>query len=132
MKFLTNLLFVFVTSINIAFAASINWQSYSSDVFTKAKSEHRLILLFGMASWCPWCSRMSSEVFTDSRVVDLVNKYYIPVMVDIDSDPNTASRYNIYGVPASIILNGDYKIIDKKLGYINPSRMASFLRKHVN
>lgn len=130
MKLMTTLFFVMIASISTAFAASIDWQSYSSDVFSKAKSEHRLVLIFGMATWCPWCSRMTSEVFTDSRVVDLVNKYYIPVMVDIDNEPDTAKQYNMYGVPASIIINGDYKIIEKKMGFVSQSRMASLLYRN--
>lgn len=131
MKLITSLFFL-IASINTAFAASIDWQSYSSDVFTQAKSEHRLVLLFGMASWCPWCSKMTSEVFTDSTVVNLVNKYYIPVMIDIDNEPDTAKRYNMYGVPTNIIMTGDYKILDTKMGYVNSSRMASFLSRNAH
>jgi uncharacterized protein YyaL (SSP411 family) len=120
----------FTVAASVCAAAEINWQSYSSAAFAKAQKQHRMVLLFGKASWCPWCRRMKSETFTDSTVVSLINQYYVPVMIDIDSDPSIADRYNISVVPANVIMSGNYKVIDSKTGYISAREMASFLRNN--
>lgn len=117
-------------SIGVCFADSINWQPYSSATFAKAKKQHRMVLLFGKATWCPWCRRMKSDTFSDSAVVSLINKNYVPVMVDIDDQSSIADRFNISVVPANIILTGDYKVVDSKTGYLSASQMSSFLRSN--
>lgn len=119
-------------SMGACFAESINWQPYSSASFAKAKKQHKLVLLFGKANWCPWCKRMKSDTFTDSSVVNLINRNYVPVMIDIDEQSSVADRYNISVVPANIILTGDYKVIDSRTGYLSASQMSSFLRSNTN
>lgn len=121
---------LFVLAVQTCLAADINWQPYSSSIFAKAKKQHSLVLLFGKATWCPWCRRMKSDTFTDSTVINLINKHYIPVSIDIDDDSSIASRYQMSVVPVVIILDGDYKIIDSKTGYMGASSMASFLRRN--
>ncbi len=123
------LAFFLTFSLSTAFAEDINWHSYSKSAFAEAKKQHKNVLLFGMASWCPWCKKMKSNVFTDSTVVSLINQKYVPVMIDIDKEAHVADSYNISVVPTNIILSGDYKVIDSKTGYLSASEMASFLRQ---
>lgn len=130
-KFLSKfLLAIFVIFSMTASFADINWQSYSSAAFAKAKKEHKNVLLFGQASWCPWCRRMKNDTYSDSTVINLVNKNFVPVMIDIDSQSSVADRYDISVVPANIILTSDYKVVGSKTGYLSPSQMASFLRNN--
>lgn len=126
---LTLLISIYVTS---ALAAGINWQSYSRSAFEKAERDNRKVLLFGMAPWCPWCRRMKSNVFTDSTVINLINKYYVPVIINIDNEQDTANRYQMTGVPINIILDSKYKVLDSKMGYIDANDMASFLRNNAS
>jgi thioredoxin-related protein len=121
---------ILAMTISTCFAASVNWQPYSSATFDKAKAQHRNVLLFGKANWCPWCRRMRSSTFTDSSVESLINKHYIPVMIDIDTDADLANQYQIKAVPTIIILNGDKKILDTTTGYQTASDMAEFLRHY--
>lgn len=122
--------FVVLGTINACFADSINWQPYSSAAFAKAKKEHRHVLLFGKANWCPWCRRMKNETFSNSTVISLINKNFVPVMIDIDDQSSVADRYDISVVPASIILTGDYKVVASKTGYLSASEMSTFLRNN--
>lgn len=133
-QFITKLAITLLVTLfsGICSAADINWQSYSSAAFAKAKKEHRLVLLFGKASWCPWCRRMKSETFSDNSVIELVNKNYVPVMIDIDENASIADRFDISVVPANIILTGDYRVVATKTGYIGASEMSSFLRNNAS
>lgn len=122
--------FFLAISVGTCFADSINWQSYTSATFAKAKKQHKLVLLFGKATWCPWCRRMKNETFTDSTVISLINKNYVPIMIDIDDQSSIADQYNISVVPANIIMTDDYKVVDSKTGYLSANQMASFLQKN--
>lgn len=124
------LCFFLALGVSTCFAADINWQTYSKSSFAKAKKEHRLVLLFGKASWCPWCRRMKSETYSNNSVIELVNKYYIPVMVDIDDEASIADKYNISSVPTVIILDGDYKIVDSKAGFQDVSDLVKMLQSN--
>jgi uncharacterized protein YyaL (SSP411 family) len=117
-------------SINIAFADSIHWQSYSNNVFETAKKSKKLVLLFGKAEWCHWCQLMRSSSYTSSTIIDIVNKYYVPVFVDIDRDSRIADSYGISAVPTTIILNGDRKVIDSTTGYLTTDALARMLRNN--
>lgn len=123
------LAFVLTFAVSTSFAASINWQSYSSSAFATAKKEHRKVLLFGKASWCPWCRRMMSNTFPDSTVANIINKSYVPIMIDIDNNTTVADEYDIKVVPTMIILTADKKIVDSSTGYKDASEMAQFLRR---
>lgn len=126
------LAFFLSVSMTACFAEDINWQPFSDSTFAKAKKQHRMVLIFGKATWCPWCRRMKSETLTDSTVISLINNNYVPVMIDIDEQSNVADRFNISVVPANIILTGDYQVVDSKTGYLSVSQMTSFLRSNIN
>lgn len=111
--------------------ADINWQSYSKNVFAKAKQEHKLVLIFGKAEWCPWCRKMKDNTYTDSAVISLVNKRFIPVRVDIDNDASLASNYDITVVPKTIILDENARTVDSLTGYIDSGAMLKFLQSNV-
>ena len=111
--------------------ADINWQPYSKNVFTKAKQEHKLVLIFGKAEWCPWCRKMKDNTYSDSAVVSLVNKHFIPVRVDIDNDAGLASNYDITVVPKTIILDENARTVDSLTGYIDSGAMLKFLQSNV-
>lgn len=115
---------------NIANAAtpSIHWVSYSNGIFKTAKAQHKQIFIFGKADWCHWCQQMKSEVFTDPNIITLINKKYVPVIVDIDNDPTVANDYQINSTPTFIILNADKSVANTLYGYMPASELEQSLR----
>src|SRR3990167_463500 len=93
---ISTLLFLLLSTTNAM--AAINWQPFNG-AFAKAKAQHKLVLIYGKSESCHWCNRMNSESFSDSQIVSVINKKYIPVKVDVVNNSSLADSYNIYGTP---------------------------------
>src|SRR5450432_47645 len=107
----------------------VSWQTHWSDaVFAQAAKEHRLVLLDLHAVWCHWCHVMDETTYIDPQVTRLIDKNYVAVSVDADSDPDLTSRYGNWGWPATIVLAPDGTEIVKRRGYIPPQQMTSLLK----
>jgi thioredoxin-related protein len=103
-----------------AASPTIRWQPWSLSIFKRAKTEHKLILIFGKVAWCRWCQKMESSTFPDPRVVELIHKNFIPVKVDLEDDMAVSSRYRIKEIPSLIVLDEHNKELERFYGYSSP------------
>jgi uncharacterized protein YyaL (SSP411 family) len=106
----------------------IAWQSWSDDLFARAKREHKFVLLDLEAVWCHWCHVEDEITYRDPKVIELMNAKYIAVKVDQDSRPDISNRYEDYGWPATVVFNADGGEIVKRRGYLPPKEMSSMLQ----
>lgn len=106
----------------------IAWQAWSDQIFERAKTEKRFVLLDLGAGWCHWCHVMDEMTYSDPKVIALIRAKYIAVRVDQDARPDLANRYEEYGWPATVIFNTDGSELVKRRGYIPPKPMASLLQ----
>ena len=104
------------------------WQSWSNEVFSEAKRDHKFVLLDLEAVWCHWCHVMDAETYQDPAVKSLLQAKYLLVKVDQDSRPDLSNRYEDYGWPATVVFNGDGQEIVKRQGYIAPKEMRAMLQ----
>ena len=109
-------------------ADAIHWQPWSPQVFAQAKAQHRFVLLDLEAVWCHWCHVMGAQTYSDPAVIALMNKSYLAVKVDQDSDPALSDRYGDWGWPATIVFAADGSEIVKRQGDMPPANMASLLQ----
>lgn len=104
------------------------WESWSKDLFTRAKAENKFVILDLEAVWCHWCHVMEETTYNDPKVIDLLKSKYITVRVDQDANPDLSNRYGNWGWPATIVFAADGTEIVKRRGYIPPERMAFLLQ----
>lgn len=112
-----------------AFADSIHWHSYNG-AFAKAKAEHKLVLIYGKSDSCHWCNRVQSESFSDNQIVNLINKKYVPVSVDVVNNASVADSYGINGTPTFIVLNASQQELSRIPGYASPSKLYFMLEEY--
>ena len=105
----------------------INWRHWGEDVFKEAKSKDRLILLSLSAIWCYWCHVMDETTYSDPRVIELINREFIPIRVDSDMRPDIDALYNQGGWPSTVLLTPDGEVLTGGT-YIPPERMISMLK----
>ncbi len=108
-------------------AGAVPWEPWSDQAFARARAEKRLVLLDVGAEWCHWCHVMDDTTYREPAVLRLLSDRYVPVRVDADAQPDLANRYEDYGWPATIVLDGDGRELVKFRGYIAPERMRSLL-----
>jgi uncharacterized protein YyaL (SSP411 family) len=100
---------------------------WSPEVFDRARREGRFVLLDLGAGWCHWCHVMETTTYRDLAVRERIERSFVLVAVDQDSDPELADRYQDYGWPATIVFAPDGSEIVRRRGYIPPERMVSLL-----
>jgi uncharacterized protein YyaL (SSP411 family) len=108
------------------------WQDWTDDLFTRAQSENRFVILDLEAVWCHWCHVMEKETYGDPEVQRLLKAKYIAVRVDQDANPDLASRYGDWGWPATIIFAPDGSEVAKLRGYKPARGMAALLQAFID
>ncbi len=69
-------------------AHEIKWRGWSEEAFAEAGKLDRPILLSISAVWCHWCHVMDETTYSNSGVIDLINREYVPIRVDNDVRPD--------------------------------------------
>jgi uncharacterized protein len=115
-------------SFTLANASNIVWGSYSDAVFTQAKNQHRLVLLFVKSDSCPWCRKQTNITFNNAAVIQAVNANYLAVKVDVDKERSIAERYSVSDLPTVLILDANHHVVNTLSGYNPPLDMIHFLK----
>lgn len=106
-----------------------NWMTSLKDAKKLALATNKLILVDFWATWCGPCQRMDMESWSKPEVKLLMNNY-IPVKIDIDSNRNIASKYNVKGIPYIFILDGNGKVVFSSLSYLDKKKVIKLLKKY--
>ncbi|MGH7950115.1 MAG: thioredoxin domain-containing protein, partial [Candidatus Binataceae bacterium] len=73
----------------------IRWQRWSEPTFALARKLNRPLLIDVGAMWCHWCHVMDETTYADPKVIDLLNRRYVPVKVDADERPDVDGLYQV-------------------------------------
>ena len=110
----------------------LEWHGWTEDLFTRAQSEKRFVILDLEAVWCHWCHVMERETYGNPEVQEILKARYIAVRVDQDANPDLSSRYGDWGWPATIVFAPDGSEIAKLRGYIPAPGMAALLQAFID
>jgi thiol:disulfide interchange protein len=108
-------------------ASAIDWRTDLPSALAEAKRTGKPILADFSAVWCPPCIAMKHDTWTDSGVERAVSTSAVPLLVDIDKDPATASRYGIESIPTVVLLDGNGQVL-RTAGFLPPSGVLRFLK----
>ena len=109
-------------------AAEIRWRPWSESAFEEARAADRPILLSISAVWCHWCHVMDETTYSDRRVIDIINRDYLPIRVDNDLRPDINQRYNMGGWPTTAFLTPQGDILTGAT-YMPADQMAGALEE---
>ena len=86
-------------------------------------------LVYFTATWCGPCQTMKENVWPDEAVVDAA-KPYLPVMIDIDQNPQLAARFGVDSIPHVVLLDAEGKESERLVGYHSADDLAGVLREN--
>ncbi len=107
-------------------ATTIAWRTDLTQALAESKRTGKPVLVDFNAVWCPPCLAMKHDTWTDAGVERAVTQSTVPLLVDIDQDPATASRYGIEAIPTVLMLDGDGRVL-RTAGFLPPSGVLRFV-----
>ena len=104
------------------------FQGTYKEALTQAKKENKLIFFDAYAVWCRPCLMMKKHAFTDPAVAEYFNKNFINVMMDMEKGEGIglSEQMDIGFYPTLLFIDGDGKIIQKKVGYMDAAALLAF------
>jgi len=70
----------------------VNWYPRDPKAFRRASELYRPMLLDVGAVWCPWCSLMDRDTYTNVAPADYINQHFVTIKVDFDSAPELVAE----------------------------------------
>jgi thiol-disulfide isomerase/thioredoxin len=110
-------------------SSEIRWRTYAEGV-EEAKGTGKPIYVDLYATWCGPCKEMERVTFTHDSVRELLSSSYIPVRIDIDTrqyDDSLKARWNLKGVPTSLIVAARGSILGRRIGFQYPKEFVAWL-----
>lgn len=123
----TTLLLVVLTT-TTSHAAHVNWLTDVEPALRTANESGKLVLLKFTADWCGYCKKMERETFTRPAVADVVNKQFVPVLVDADKYQPLVKHLKIEGLPAIMIVSPNMVILERITGYKSEDQLMPILK----
>ena len=71
----------------------VDWYSWGSEAFGKAKAEDKPIFLSIGYSTCHWCHVMERESFENEKVAEYINQHFVCIKVDREERPDVDKIY---------------------------------------
>ena len=106
--------------------ANIDWREWGESAFKESEQSGKPVLLSISAVWCHWCHVMDQRSYSDPRVIEMINRDYIPVRVDTDREPDINTRYNMGGWPSTVFLTSERDVLTGGT-YMPPDQMMMVL-----
>ena len=106
--------------------SAITWYTDVDAALADARLTGRPVLVDFAADWCPPCITMKHDVWPDRDVAAAVRDGYVPLLVDVDAQPEVAARYGIHGIPSVLVLD-ETGVVVRRTSFLCASGMRRFL-----
>lgn len=120
-------LIIAVVPATAAQAAHVNWSEDEELALQKANQSGQLVLMKFTADWCGYCRKMEKETFTRPAVADIVNRNFVPVLVDADKHKQLVEHLQIEGLPAILVVSPQMVILERIKGYQTEEKLMPTL-----
>jgi YHS domain-containing protein/thiol-disulfide isomerase/thioredoxin len=106
--------------------APIPWRTQFETARAEARQHNRPLWVQFTGSWCLFCRRMDRETFSRPEVVAL-SRDFVPVKVRSDDREDLVEHFGIAGLPATVVVAPDGRILGRHEGFADPEEFLAFL-----
>jgi thiol:disulfide interchange protein DsbD len=110
----------------------LRFEPFNSELLASATEARKPVLIDFSADWCIPCREMDHSTFIDPSVVTEA-KRFVRMKANLTAqDKKTedlTSKYEIQGVPTTMLIDSTGKVLQRKVGYIGPQEMLTDLRQ---
>lgn len=117
---------------------SLAWHSFDAG-FAEAARQQKKLLVDVYTDWCTWCKKMDKEVYTDNRIVNLLNESFVVVKLNAESSKKLtyngqefterefAAALGVDGYPTTVFFLPDAKPLMRIPGFMEARKFATVL-----
>ncbi len=106
---------------------SIDWKTSYKEATEESIRDGKPILVRVTAVWCGPCRQMKQLTFADSRVVDIVQAGFVPLMIDADENPEMVTKFHVEAFPTTIVIAPDQTELKRMAGFQSANDLFSAL-----
>ena len=110
----------------------LRFEPFNSELLASATEARKPVLIDFSADWCIPCREMEHSTFVDPSVVNEASRFVRMKANLTKQDKRTeelTSKYEIQGVPTTMLIDSTGKVTQRKVGYIGPQEMLAELRQ---
>ena len=111
----------------------IQWTESLEKAKKAALKSHKPVMVDFWAKWCGPCKQMLATTYKDKKVFEK-SKEFIPVLINVDENPDIVKKFKIDGIPVLLFLDSKGNIIEQSKGLQNSGvvlkMMSSALKKN--
>lgn len=116
----------------------LSWLTFNAGMDQSVK-ENKKILVDVYTDWCGWCKKMDKEVYTDAKVIALLNEKFVVIKLNAESsnklsyngkeftEQEFARTLGIDGYPTTVFFEPDSKPITRIPGYVETKTFTQVL-----
>ena len=97
--------------------------------FSLAQSQNKTVAIIFDQDSCVYCDMLKDNVLSDKNVQKELNEKCIVLLVDINKNPQTAGKYQVFGTPVVHFVDGNGKTVQKIEGYVESDEFLSALKE---
>ncbi len=113
---------------SLAGESAISWRSSYEQALAEARQQNRPVWLQFTGPWCRFCVLMESTTFRSAEVIAEAGSRVVPVKVRADLREDLLAAYGVSGLPATVLLDPQGRVVSRYQGYIDPSGFLGVLQ----
>lgn len=106
------------------------WREFNILALTEARINHHDVVMVFTKDKCSLCNVMKEITFKDPRIIELLNKEFVPALLD---DEKYFDLLDTFGLdrrwPTIVLLSPEGEMITSFQGFVSPDVFTIFLEK---
>lgn len=120
-------IFAIAVSANFAQGTLNNTTDFQKAIDDAQKQNKTIMLVFDQKG-CYYCDLFKEDVLSNSEVISELNEDYITVIIDVNQQPQLASKYKVYGTPTIVFIDANENQIDRIEGYVDADEFLDIFK----
>ncbi len=106
----------------------IEWEDSLDDALEEAEEKHKYVMAVFMRIGCKWSKKMGESSFQDEIIDQLINKSFIPVLMDKEIGEYPREELQVKYTPTIFFLDSDMNVKSKIGGFRSPEKFMKELK----